>query len=183
MLAKSIGVPMFIPDLDLDVQVDQTSMAVVMNETDFHTHGETLFQPRTWYNAFQFHEDVGTEWEDGDLLIHFPGLEEDRWMLMEKWLNRIERSPETLDVAYEKTKYPSEVKAFWKMLRHAVALISRAQVYMEEGRKNMDFVADSALKVQHLIWGTEVNTKPGVDLMTLYKNETNHLEALLDKVI
>ena len=183
MLTKSMGIPMFRPELDLDVQVDQTSMAIVMNETDFHAHGETLFQPRTWYNAFQFHEEVGMEWTDGNLLIHFPGLEGDRWMLMEKWLNKVERSPETLTVSLKDTFYPKEVEEFWTMLRHAIDLITRAQQRMENegGSKNVEAFSDGAMAVQRLVWDTIVNTTPGVDLMKLYKEETAKLKDLLEK--
>ena len=180
MLAKSMGVPMFQPWLDLDVQVDQTSMAIVMNETEFHQNGETVFQPRHWYNAFHFHEDIGTEWQEGDLLIHFPGLEGERWTLMDKWLNKVERSPDTLTVPLKDTRYLKEVDEFWKMLRHAVDLIMKSQELMDQEKPNLEFVTESALRLQHLIWGTEINTKPGIDLMKLYEEETANLQALID---
>ena len=183
MLAKSIGVPMFRPELDLDVQVDQTSMAIVLNEDPFHATGETLFQPRTWYNAFQFHEEVGMEWGEGNLLIHFPGLEQDRWKLMEKWLNKVERNPDTLTVPLRDTFYLKEVDDFWAVLRRAIELIGRAQAFMEEGKQtNMESVADSAMKIQKLIWDASIDTSPGVDLMKLYREETANLDALLAKV-
>ena len=78
MLSKAIALPMF-TDLDLGVSVDQTAMALVMNETEYHAEGETLFQPREWYNLYQFKD----HWEGdvGDLLVHFPGLDNDRWGL------------------------------------------------------------------------------------------------------
>lgn len=183
MLAKSIGLPMFRPELDLGVQVDQTSMAVVLNDSEFHASGETLFQPRPWYNAFQFHEEIGMEWAEGNLLIHFPGLEEARWKLMEKWLNKVERNPDNLTVPLQETFYVKEVEEFWTMLRHAIDLIAKAQTFMEQDKKtNMEFVTDSAMKVQQLIWDSSIDTSPGIDLMKLYREETANLAALLEKV-
>ncbi|KAL9056701.1 MAG: hypothetical protein Q9162_002770 [Coniocarpon cinnabarinum] len=181
MLAKSIGLPMFRPDVDLGYSIDQSAMAYILNETEFHASGETVFQPRTWYNDFQFHEEIGTEWVEGDLLIHFPGLEEDRWLLMDKWLNKVERSPDSLLVDLEKTRYPGEIKDFWDMLRHSIDLVNRAQTYIDEGRVNLEAVAEAAFKVQQLIWDTKVFTPPGTDLMQLYKDATAELEKLLDR--
>ena len=183
MLAKSIGYPMFRHDIDLGWSVDQTAMALTLNENEFHQTGESVIQPRTWYNIFHFHEEIGTEWAEGDLLVHFPGLDDDRWNLMEKWLNKVERSPDTLVVEIEKTRYPKEVNEFWSMLRKAIDLITRAQAYVDEGRKNMEAVADSAFKVQQLIWDTNVSTPPGTDLMERYRDETAKLKELLEKAV
>lgn len=179
MLAKSIAVPMFLPELDLDVQVDQTSMAVVMNETKFHSNGQVVFHPRTWYNTFQFHG--GSEWQKGDLLIHFPGLEEDRWKLMEEWLGKIEHTPEAMASPLPETRYAKEIDGFWKLLRRATKALAAANDFLKEDsdRPAARDVAEAAEALRHLIWGTEVDTAPGSDLFALYDEKIGALESYM----
>ncbi|KAI9668586.1 MAG: hypothetical protein M1831_001025 [Alyxoria varia] len=173
MLSKAIALPMF-TDLDLGFSVDQTAMALVMNETEFHAQGETLFQPREWYNLYQFKD----HWEGdvGDLLVHFPGLEADRWGWMESWLDQVERYPERLDVPLEKTKYPKEVDKFWDYFHQSLDLLAQASEYLRTDQQNSKNVLDSADAVEHVLWGTELSVPPGVHLFELYGNRTQWLQ-------
>lgn len=172
---------MFLPDMDLDVQVDQTSMAVVMNETDFHSKGQVVFQPRTWYNTFQFHG--GSEWISGDLLVHFPGLEGDRWSLMDDWLAKIEHSPEALATPLAESRYPGEIDAFWKALRRATKALVAANELVDglnanDGRRGRD-VTDAAEELRHVIWGCELSTPPGSNLTEIYEEKLGRLDRAM----
>lgn len=178
MLAKSIAVPMFLPDLDLDVSVDQSAMGFVMNESEFFENGETLFQPREWYNDYEFHDHY--EGEKGDLLVHFPGLEDDRWQLMEDWLNEVEREPAKNDIPLEDTRYPAEVKRFWNLVREAHEVIRQADQYMKEDAKNVQYVAAGADSLERVMYGTELETKPGTELLEVYKENIDYLKKYMD---
>ena len=178
MLAKSMAVPMFLPNLDLDVQVDQSAMGIVMNEDEFFENGETLFQPREWYNDYEFHDHF--EGENGDLLVHFPGLEDDRWKLMQEWLNEVEREPAKNDVPLENTRYPAEVKRFWNLVREAHGVRARANEYMEKGPKNVQSVAAAMEALEKVLWGTELETRPGIELLELYQERINYLKNAVE---
>lgn len=109
MMAKALAYPMFRPDVQLGCSADQFAMELVLNETDFGR--SVLYQPRSWYNAYEFHH--GYEGEKGDLLVHFPGLEDDRWQHMQKWLDTVEGLQArhwTVALAY--TKYPAQLDRY-----------------------------------------------------------------------
>lgn len=114
MIAKALAYPMFRPDVDLGISADQYAMELIFNETEFSQH--ILYQPRIWYNAYEFHH--GYEGKAGDILVHFPGLEDDRWKHMLSWLDRIE-GPEAKqwEVELAHTMYPDQIDKFWAQVR------------------------------------------------------------------
>jgi hypothetical protein len=85
-MAKAFAYPLFRPDVDLGRSADQLATGTVANETKFWEG--TLFQPRIWYNTYEFRH--GYEGKMGRMLVQFPGLEEDRWIHMQKWLGIVE---------------------------------------------------------------------------------------------
>lgn len=160
MLAKSIALPMYRPDVDLGVSMDQTAMFHVFNDTSpakvsladqkiekdmseaekrrrkqlqftvGGSEGEVLYQPRVWYNTYEWHH--AYEGKQGNLLVHFPGLEDDRWRHMSDWLDVVENTPEKWDVPLEKTTYPAEVKAFYDGMVDARKTLKIAEALIEE---------------------------------------------------
>lgn len=119
---------MYKPDVDLYTSPDQLAMAYIFNETAFSD--AILYQPRVWYNTYEWHH--AYEGKRGNLLVHFPGLEDDRWPHMDKWLDVVERSPAAWEVPLEQTFYPNETFAFWSTLREARATLKEAQQFGEE---------------------------------------------------
>lgn len=128
MLAKAIAFPMYHPEIDLGNSADQVAMAYIFNETEFGS--ACLFQPRIWYNAYEWHH--GFEGEKGNLLVHFPGLEGDRWRHMNDWLNMVERDHTTWDLALGKTTYPNETRIYWDTVRHAMEVYREAEWKINE---------------------------------------------------
>lgn len=114
MLLRAIATPMFRPDIDLGFSVDQTAMALLFNETDNKDH--ILYQPRTWYNTYEFHH--AYEGKEGDLLVHFPGLFDDRAQHMRDWLEVVEGpGGNKWQMPFRKTAYPGRIEEFWKLIR------------------------------------------------------------------
>lgn len=128
MLTKAMAYPMFRPEVDLHTSVDQEAMQHIFNESDFATG--VLFQPRTWYNTYEFHH--AYEGEKGNMLVHFPGLEDDRWSHMSKWLSVVENYPDEWDVAYERTKYPKNVTEYWDVLRDGIITLNKGEKIIGE---------------------------------------------------
>lgn len=126
-MAKALAYPLFHPDVDLGRSADQLAMELVANETEFRDG--TLFQPRVWYNTYEFKH--GYEGKMGRLLVHFPGLEEDRWYHMQKWLDIIE-GPQAAEwtLPLDQTEYPEEIDRFWTELREARKAMRSAEWFI-----------------------------------------------------
>ena len=126
-MAKTLAYPLFRPDVDLGRSADQVAMELVANETDFRD--QTLYQPRIWYNTYEFHH--GYEGKAGRMLVHFPGLEEDRWDHMQKWLDIVEGSKAAEWILpLENTEYPAEINRFWAELREARKAAKSAEYFI-----------------------------------------------------
>jgi len=126
-MAKALAYPLFNPNVDLGRSADQLAMELVANETDFRD--ATLYQPRIWYNTYEFRH--GYEGKVGRMLVHFPGLQEERWEHMEKWLDIVE-GPNAVEwiLPLNATKYPAEIDRFWAELREARKAIRSAEWFI-----------------------------------------------------
>ncbi|GFF79155.1 hypothetical protein IFM61606_01163 [Aspergillus udagawae] len=122
MLVESLAYPQYFPNENLGRSVDQESMARVLNKTAGGPEGQgykdgRVYLPRTWINTYEWTH--AYEGKKGNLLVHFPGLEEQRWSHMSKWLDIIEIMPGEWEVPLEKTEYLNQTTAFWARLRTA----------------------------------------------------------------
>lgn len=114
MLLQAVAMPMFRSDIDLGYSVDQTAMALLFNETENKDY--ILYQPRTWYNTYEFHH--AYEGKEGDMLVHFPGLFEDRAQHMRDWLEVVEGpGGDKWQVPLRQTSYPRRIDEFWELIR------------------------------------------------------------------
>ncbi|KAL4936215.1 hypothetical protein BDV06DRAFT_233628 [Aspergillus oleicola] len=119
MLIEALGYQAYNPKVDLGVQVDQTAMEKVLNQTSYR--GGVTYLPRPWINTYEWaHAYEGTK---GNFLVHFPGLGEKRWEHMSTWLDIIERTPEEWEVPVSETWYLRETEAFWERTRKAKQII------------------------------------------------------------
>ena len=96
MLTELLGYPLLKPEVNLSRSTNQESISLVLKKNiggpDGHGYRRGLiYIPRMLINAYEFH--YGYEGEKGNLLVHFPGLEKDRWPHMAKWLDIIEANP------------------------------------------------------------------------------------------
>ena len=128
-LTQTIAFPSYNPGLDLGVSMDQMAMSYLLNNSYFEEHA--LFMPRPWFNAYEFHH--GFEGHQGDLLVHFPGLEADRWDHMRGWIQVVgdRRKKKAWEVQPSNTEYPSKVVAYWSMIRDAYAVVREAELRLE----------------------------------------------------
>jgi galactosyl transferase GMA12/MNN10 family len=144
MMAKALAYPMFQTDVDLGTSADQAAIARIFNETEFSPN--VLYQPRVWYNTYEFHH--GFEGQQGDLLVHFPGLEEDRWRLMSDWLDTVE-GPKAQDweTTLARTRYPEQIDRFWTQVRECRAVLADVRKYIDAMEHVPDNLRDA---VEHL---------------------------------
>ncbi|RHZ49187.1 uncharacterized protein CDV56_105006 [Aspergillus thermomutatus] len=122
MLVESLAYPHYFPNETLRRSVDQESMARVLSKAtggpDGYGYKDGMtYVPRTWINTYEWMH--AYEGERGNLLVHFPGLEEHRWSHMSKWLDIVETTPKKLEVPLEEAEYFNQTTAFRTRLRTA----------------------------------------------------------------
>jgi hypothetical protein len=82
-----------------------------------------------WYNTYEFHH--GYEGQQGDLLVHFPGLEEGRWKRMSDWLGTVEGpNAQHWETALARTRYPEQIDQFWTQVRECRAVLADAREHL-----------------------------------------------------
>ncbi|KAL2846419.1 cytochrome P450 [Aspergillus pseudoustus] len=119
LLIESLGYPIYNPSIDLGVQVDQSAMEKVIKGSRYQDN--ITYLPRTWINTYEWAH--AYEGEKGNYLVHFPGLGEQRWAHMERWLDMVERTPEKWEVPVEETWYLRDTEAFWYRVATAKGII------------------------------------------------------------
>jgi hypothetical protein len=131
LLLNALGYEHHQPTIDLSF-LEQTSLYLELNSTE--NQHNVLYMPRPWFNAYEFHH--AFEGERGDMFVHFPGLEDERWPHMQRWLDVLE-GPEAVDweVGFERTEYPVRIEGFWNAVEAAerVLAVARAGLGIQEG--------------------------------------------------
>ncbi|KAF9894786.1 hypothetical protein FE257_004407 [Aspergillus nanangensis] len=130
MLIETLAHPLYKPEIDLGRSADQEAMVHVLNKTDGgpDKHGYKdglIYLPRPWINTYEWHH--AYEGKRGNLLVHFPGLEEDRWSHMSKWLDVVEYTPEKWRVQLAETEYATKTVEFWNQVRTAKRAINATE--------------------------------------------------------
>ncbi|PYH97539.1 hypothetical protein BO71DRAFT_466956 [Aspergillus ellipticus CBS 707.79] len=130
MLAETLGYPSYRPEVDLSRSADQEAMARVLNKREGGPDGQgykdgVVYLPRPWINAYGWLH--GYEGQKRSLLVHFPGLEDQRWEHMARWLDAVEAYPAQWRVPLEETWYLNETTHFWTGIRHAKRPVAAAE--------------------------------------------------------
>jgi hypothetical protein len=118
-------------DVDLGRSADQEAMAKVLGQTQGGPRGwgykdGAVAIPRTWINAYEWHH--AYEGSRGDMLVHFPGLEEARWKHMADWLDVVEAEPERWECLLEDTIYWNATREFWREYSSAYRLMEDTEL-------------------------------------------------------
>ncbi|KAH0536683.1 hypothetical protein GP486_008867, partial [Trichoglossum hirsutum] len=143
-LTKSMGLPMFRPDIDLGFSIDQEAMANIFHETEYGY--ARLYQPRQWFNTYEFSH--GYEGKKGNMLVHFPGLG-DRWDHMSSWLDIIEQHPEEWEMELSNTTYQAEIDQFWSALREGRKALEEAKHQLNQlGGEHAKHVEEKITQLQ-----------------------------------
>ena len=124
MLTDVLALPSLRPEVNLGVNKEQDAMAWVFARSYNVRH--VLYQPRSWYNGYEWTEDASALVQQGDLLIHFPGYSKAKTMAMSRWLKELESPDGALfQIEAEYTIYPRLTREFWARLLKAQELIRK----------------------------------------------------------
>jgi hypothetical protein len=149
-LVEVLGHRLYLPEIDLGVSADQEAMARVLKKSSdglgqSYRDGN-VYLPRPWINTYQFHH--GYEGKRGDMLVHFPGLDDDRWPHMSKWLTIVENTPHEWEIPLEKTDYPEKMATFWKQYRAATNIIKATEQEIKQAPSGVSTSARSTAIMQ-----------------------------------
>ena len=130
-----------LPDLRQDVQVgynaEQTAFKWVFKRVGYREH--VLYQPNKWFNGFEQSFGKLPPVKDGDMLVHFSGLKEDKFGAVQKWLDRLEDAPHELHVPLDKTRYEVNVDAYWSCMRNAKYTLQQAEHVSNSNNVTQEF--------------------------------------------
>lgn len=125
MLAEVSALPDLRPDVQIGFNAEQSAFKWVFKQIGYREH--VLYQPVEWFNGFEYSYDRLPPVQDGDMLIHFSGLKENKFGAVQKWLNRLERAPQELQIPLEDTNYQANIEAYWALLREARTTMQKAK--------------------------------------------------------
>lgn len=135
-LTETMGYPLYLPEVDLGRSADQEGMRRILNKTTGGPNGQgyadgVVYLPRPWINTYEW--DWAYEGKKGDLLVHFPGLEERRWPHMAKWLDIVETTPKAWNMPLEETGYLNRTADYWSQLRRAKDSVKSVEKKIKSG--------------------------------------------------
>lgn len=90
-----------------------------------------------WYNGFKGDGRAETEINEGDMLVHFAGVNHDgegdrKKELMSEWFAKLEQQPDKWQVPLEKTKYPREIEQFWRTYKEGKEMLDTVRIPPDE---------------------------------------------------
>ena len=153
-----------LPDLRKDVQIgynaEQPSFKWVFKRKGYREH--VLYQPIEWYNGFEQSFGHLPLVKDGDMLIHFSGMKDNKFGAVHKWLDRLEYAPHELHVPLENTTYQANVDAYWTRLRDARDMLQKAEELNDTIYKSQEILT-AQTELQQIIYdkADESNTVVG----------------------
>ena len=125
MLTDVLALPSLRQDVNLGYNTEQTAMVWVFNQAGRYEH--IIYQPRPWFNGYEKASDAPTV-QDGDILIHFAGYGEAKAPAMGKWLDKLDSlDKHHLQVPFENTTYPSQIREYWSRLRSAQEVLGKVE--------------------------------------------------------
>ncbi|KAK3176117.1 hypothetical protein OEA41_007439 [Lepraria neglecta] len=109
---------------------EQDAMVWVLEQQEHLKH--VIYQPREWFNLFELHHDQNTlKYKPGDLLMHAVGAQ-DKYQAMGHWLDRLDNSPEELQLQLSNISLKGDVDRFWSILKDADNLLDMAKTFRQE---------------------------------------------------
>ena len=131
MLTEVAALPDLRADLELGFNAEQTAFKWVFKRVGYREH--VLYQPIEWFNGFEESNGKLPPVQDGDMLVHFGGLKQQKHEAVPKWLDRLERAPQELQMPLENTSYPDKIDAYWARLRDARNVLESAEDFIRHG--------------------------------------------------
>ena len=136
MLTEVAALPDLRPDVQIGYNAEQTAFKWVLSRVGYREH--VIYQPNKWFNGFEESFNHLPLVQNGDMLVHFSGLKETKFGAVQKWLDRLEQTPEKLRVPLDETRYRINVEAYWSCLRDARDTIQKAERVSDDSAQTQE---------------------------------------------
>lgn len=123
-LTEASALPLLRPDVKLGVDApnyEQDAMVWVLNKEGYREH--VIYEPRVWHFFYQEGEDHVSEHQRGDTSIH---LSREKHAAIAKWLDKVEQSPEELQMPISNMTLKTDIAHFWNRLNNVKVLLGKA---------------------------------------------------------
>lgn len=131
LLIEVLSMPKNDPSLQHAIGKDQMALEMVLTAPNWRQ--QVVYQPKTWFNAYQLGVDH-FEGKRGDLLVHFHDLEGDKWSAMSAYLAQVSLRNNTWSVPLGMTTYQYEIDEYWDRIRNTERLLNLAERHMDDHR-------------------------------------------------
>lgn len=155
VFADSLALPEIRSDIKLRPHnVEQDAMEWVFGRDEDHEH--IVYTPQYWFNGYKGNTPRGVrDVEPGDMMRHFAGFGDRKPGMMRDVFDRLEHSPQELQVPLKDTYYTAEIDAFWSRLTDAKNAVQEAKAFMND----TSGMGDSAEEIEKARLELEENTK------------------------
>lgn len=139
-LIQVLAVPLTDKKHHVSVNKDHAALEQIMEGS--HFRNRVTYQPRTWFNAFDFNKTY--EGEAGDLMVHLVDLGGDKWARMDKFLGNVTKPVNPYEMPLEQTKYGSRVEEFWTRMKEARKILKESK----DKEKGNDAIKETARRLK-----------------------------------
>lgn len=114
LLIEVLDAPSVRPEILQAEDKGRRAFEMVLRSDKFRAH--VLYQPRSWYNAYQINSTT-FEGVRGDVLVHFHDLGGDKWTAMADMISRPASTQKSWSIPLEETTYEREISDYWERVR------------------------------------------------------------------
>ena len=126
ILTNSAALPEVRSDVELRGDfVEQDAMQWIFRREVNQEH--IVYAPEHWFNGGRVEE----VWQAGKMMDHFAGWGDKKPGMMAELFDKLEQSPQDLQIPMNDTFYPAEVSSFWSRLRDAKEAVLKAKAFMD----------------------------------------------------
>ena len=168
-----------LPEMRSDIEVrkdfvEQDAMQWVFRREDNNEH--IVYAPQYWFNGYRGNTPPGVrDVQDGDMMSHFAGWGAAKAGMMTELFEKLERSPQELQVPLKDTYYPAEIDAFWSRLRDAKTAVQDAKAFVNTSSST------SAKEIEKAYLELELDIRLHTDQADLVKKGTDVVLAALNR--
>lgn len=156
--------------------VEQDAMQWIFRREGNHEH--VVYAPQYWFNGFSGNTPPGIrDVQSGDMMSHFAGFGDRKAGMMTDLLDKLERSPQELQVPLKDTYYSAEIESFWSALRDAKTAVQDAKAFTDTTSSTQD----SAKEIEKAYLELEIDIRLHTEQVDLVKNGTGAVLAALDR--
>ena len=175
VFTNSAALPEMRPEIEVRRDfVEQDAMQWVFRREGNHEH--VVYVPQYWFNGYRGNTPPGVrDAQPGDMMSHFAGWGASKPDLMTDLLDKLDHSPQELQVPLKDTYYPAEIDSFWSMLRDAKTALQEAKIFVN----TRSSTGDSAKEIEKAYLELELDIRLHTDQVDLIRKGTGAiLEAL-----